>query len=83
MMLIISASHLKVPLPAFTKEKYFSLFFSVLDDINFDVTFIISQSFTFYILQRDSPQKRKVIINIQIEYYSTFRRIIRFPIWKN
>lgn len=27
MMLIISASHLKVPLPAFTKEKYFSLFF--------------------------------------------------------
>lgn len=42
MMLIISASHLKVPLPAFTKEKYFSLFFSVLDDINFDVTFIIS-----------------------------------------
>ena len=30
MMLIISASHLKVPLPAFTKEKHFSLFFFFL-----------------------------------------------------
>lgn len=45
MMLIISASHLKVPLPAFTKEKYFSLFFfSVLDGINFDVTLFLKAS---------------------------------------
>ena len=27
MLLVISAAHLKVPLPAFTEEKYFSLFF--------------------------------------------------------
>ena len=44
MMLIISASHLKVPLPAFTKEKYFSLFFSVLDGINFDVILFLKAS---------------------------------------
>lgn len=44
MMLIISASHLKVPLSAFTKEKYFSLFFSVLDGINFDVTLFLKAS---------------------------------------